>query len=87
MQRILKVPVDGIVGKKTIEAINNYPNQRMLFGKILTERLSFVNKIVKNNPSQKKFLNGWKNRIVAFKYYDDGKCYKQTYINDKSRIK
>ena len=58
----------------------------MLFGKILTERLSFINRIVKNNPSQKKFLNGWKNRILAFKYYDYGKD-KQTYINDKSRVK
>ena len=79
-QRILKVPVDGVVGSKTIEAINNYPNQRMLFGKILTERLAYVNKIVKANPSQKKFLNGWKNRIVAFKYFDDGQD-KQTYAN------
>lgn len=79
VQRILKVP-DGIVGKKTIEAINSYPNQRMLFGRILTERLAYVNRIVKANPSQKKFLNGWKNRIVAFKYFDDGQD-KQTYVN------
>ena len=72
-QRILKVTADGIVGKKTIEALNSYPNQRMLFSRLLTERLSYINRIVKANPSQKKFLNGWKNRILEFKYYDDTK--------------
>ena len=67
-QAMLGLKADGIVGAKTLSAINNYPNQKELFDKIKALRLQFVDNIVKNNPSQKKFVKGWKNRINAFKY-------------------
>ena len=68
-QRILKVKPDGIVGDKTIFAVNAY-NQRDLFDYIKTERIAFVHNIVENNPSQKKFLQGWVNRINSLKFYE-----------------
>ncbi|MDR2223553.1 MAG: peptidoglycan domain protein [Flavobacteriaceae bacterium] len=66
-QRILNVTQDGIVGAKTIAAINN-SNQKELFDKIFTARVKFLNDIVKNNPSQKRFINGWMNRLNDFKF-------------------
>ena len=64
VQTLLGVAVDGIVGAKTISAINN-ANQRHLFAKIKSARLRFVENIVKRNSTQKKFLKGWKSRINA----------------------
>lgn len=67
-QKVLGVKQDGIVGTKTIAAINGYKNQKELFNKLKAERIAYVNRIVKANPSQKKFIKGWLNRINAIKY-------------------
>lgn len=67
VQSILKVPVDGKVGPKTIEAINT-ANSKALFERIKAGRLQFVDNIVKRDPTQNVFLKGWKNRINAIKY-------------------
>ena len=66
-QRILGVTADGVIGPKTIEALNA-TNQEHLFNEIKSERVKFYENIVKNNPSQKRFLNGWMNRLNQFKY-------------------
>ena len=69
---MLNLKPDGVVGNKTLSAINDYPNQRQLFPRIKNERLAFIDRIVKNNPSQRRFLKGWKNRVNAFKYLNVG---------------
>lgn len=62
VQKILGVTADGIVGPKTIAAVNaKDPNE--LVKEVYNARLSHFNAIVKANPSQKKWLNGWINRI------------------------
>jgi len=68
-QRILAVEPDGIVGEKTIEALNN-SDQPAIFDKIKTARFTFVNKIVNNDPTQKKFINGWTTRIASYNYIE-----------------
>lgn len=70
VQRVLGVADDGIVGKKTLAAINEYPSQKDLFGKIWARRKKHFDDIVKKNPSQKVFLKGWYNRLNAFKWYE-----------------
>ena len=82
VQAMLNLKPDGVVGNKTLSTINDYPNQRQLFQRIKNERLAFIDRIVKNNPSQRRFLKGWKNRVNAFKYFDGGDG-KQTYLNNK----
>lgn len=67
VQRLLGVSVDGIVGPKTIAAIN-MADQRDLFARIRTARIAFVEDIVRRNPSQSRFLRGWKNRINDIKF-------------------
>jgi len=66
-QRILGVKDDGIVGVKTIAAVNNYPNQKELFEKLWNRRKKHFEDIAKTH-NRAKFLVGWLNRLSAFKY-------------------
>ena len=69
IQRIVGVTADGIIGSKTINAINNYPRgQRQLFATLRQRRINYLNGIVIANPTQKKFYNGWMNRVNAIGY-------------------
>lgn len=67
-QQVLGVVADGLVGPKTIAAINNYPNQKELFEKLWNRRKKHFEAIVKNNPTQQKFLKGWLRRLSDFKW-------------------
>jgi len=66
-QRILKIEPDGIVGNQTILAVN-LADQKKFFDAVFEARKKFFNDIVKNNPSQKKFIKGWLNRLNDFKF-------------------
>lgn len=66
-QRILGVTDDGVVGSKTIAALNAR-NQGDLFTQIKQARINFCETIVRNNPAQKRFINGWLNRINDFNF-------------------
>ena len=67
VQRILGVKEDGIVGPKTLHALNG-ADPHFLFLQILTERRIFLDELVQNNPSQQRFYNGWMRRLNAIKY-------------------
>ena len=66
-QRLLGVTVDGVVGAKTIKAINGC-DQSELFKTIWLARKEFLNGIVQKKPSQKRFIKGWLNRLNDFKF-------------------
>ena len=66
-QRILKVPDDCIVGTATLYALNS-ANQRGLHDAIFQARKTFINELVRNNPDQLRFFNGWMNRLNNFKF-------------------
>jgi Putative secretion activating protein len=66
-QELLDLKVDGLVGAKTISAINA-ANPELLFAKIWNAREKFFQNLAKNDPSQAKFLKGWLNRLDDFKY-------------------
>ena len=66
-QRILGVKEDGLVGQKTIDAINE-ADPFFLFLRLKDERIRFIDNIIKNNPNQLRFKMGWYNRINALKY-------------------
>lgn len=67
VQEILGLTADGSVGSKTLKAVNE-ANQKELFDKVFEVRKKFLNNIVKNNPSQDKFLKGWMNRLNDFRF-------------------
>lgn len=72
VQKIVGVDVDGIVGPKTLAAINAY-NPQQLFDRIKAERITFVENLVKQRPKDSVFLTGWKNRINSFFFEAGGK--------------
>ena len=67
-QRILGVKDDGIVGNKTIAAINSYKTQKNLFERLWSRRKKQYEDIVNKNPSQQVFYNGWMRRLMSFKF-------------------
>lgn len=66
-QNILRVKVDGIVGDKTISALNK-ENPKILFEKIKKDRIKFIDEICKSRPKNEKYRKGWLNRINEFKF-------------------
>ncbi len=66
-QRVLGVVADGIVGPKTLAALNAQ-DPRAFFDKIKVEREAFLRRIVQNNHSQNRFLKGWLNRLNDLKF-------------------
>ena len=67
-QQVLGVAADGIVGKKTISAVNNYYDKKTLFDKLWNRRKKHFDDIVRRNPSQRVFYKGWTRRLNSYKY-------------------
>ena len=66
-QRLLGVTMDGIVGPKTIAAVNA-KNPRELFDMIKIARFDFIEDICRKRPANNKFKRGWMNRINDISY-------------------
>lgn len=66
-QRVLGVTVDGIVGPKTLAALNG-SYALGLFSKLHNERREYLQRVVINNPTQRIHLNGWLRRLDAIRY-------------------
>lgn len=66
-QKILGVQVDGIVGDKTINALNACDPMEIYFA-IKNDRIRFIDEICKARPANEKFRKGWLNRINDFKF-------------------
>lgn len=61
-QEIVGVKPDGIVGPKTIAAVNS-KNSRELFDQLKSARYDFIDEICRKRPANNKFKRGWLNRI------------------------
>lgn len=61
-QRMLGVQQDGIVGPKTLAALNA-TDHKAFFAEVKGEREAFFRRIVAAKPSQQKFLKGWLRRL------------------------
>ena len=66
-QKVLGVAVDGIVGTKTLAAVNARDG-KTLFHELKEERIAYIGRICKTRPQNRKFRQGWLNRIEALKY-------------------
>ena len=67
IQSLLGVTADGVIGPKSLVAING-ADQQLLFNAIMAERRSKYYEIVANNYSQKVNLQGWLNRLKMFTF-------------------
>lgn len=65
IQRILKVKQDGLIGDKTVAALNAYDDEKFIYHMLL-ELLEFYVQLGKEQPI---FVKGWVNRVVH-SYYD-----------------
>ena len=66
-QQVLGVTVDGIVGIKTLAALNAR-NPKELFEEIKEARVQFIEDICRKRPANNKFKKGWLNRINNLQY-------------------
>lgn len=66
-QRVLGVTVDGVVGTKTLAAVNAQ-NPRNFFDRIVQERKSYIDRICVSRPANNKFKRGWLRRLNAITY-------------------
>ena len=61
-QKLLGVTADGLVGAKTIAAVNA-ADPKKLFDAIKADREKFIDEICKARPKNEKYRRGWMNRI------------------------
>lgn len=66
-QRLLGVTADGIVGPKTLEALNAR-DPRWLFSQIRDRREGYIRGIVARDPSQRRFMAGWLRRLDGIRF-------------------
>lgn len=66
-QDLVGVIPDGIVGPKTLAAVNSR-NPRELFDQIKIARFDFIEDICRKRPANNKFKRGWMNRINDLKF-------------------
>lgn len=69
VQKVVGAKQDGIVGPKTLSAINSI-SPLPLFGMIKSERKRFLEEICRKRPANKKFLRGWMNRLNDLQFDD-----------------
>lgn len=68
-QKMFCITADGLVGPVTLRYLNS-PNREVIFNRLKERREQYYYNIVRSNPSQRVFLNGWLNRTRSFKYED-----------------
>lgn len=65
MQRILNQKDDGVIGPKTLQAING-ADEILLYNRYKIERIKYYQDLAERKPALKVFLRGWMNRIQSF---------------------
>ncbi len=66
VQRLFNLIDDGIVGRKTLAALNQ-KNTRTVFERIKNRRIQYYERLGKKQP---KFVKGWLNRVNSFTYQE-----------------
>lgn len=62
IQTVVGTIPDGVVGVRTLQAVNSREPEQ-LFEQLRKARLRHFNRIVQRNPSQLRFINGWRKRV------------------------
>ena len=65
LQRAVNAKPDGLVGPKTIAAIEGLESE-MVAARFMAERIKHYGKVITSNPSQACFASGWMNRMSDF---------------------
>ena len=79
-QKLVGTTADGIVGPKTLNAINSR-NPQKLFDAIKKRRIVYYDTICRNRPTNNMFKKGWLRRLYHIKYGS------LTYADNKTTVK
>ncbi len=60
----LTVKEDGIIGSQTIAALNKLSEDKV-YSELIEEALQYYTNLVKNNPDQHVYLEGWLHRLES----------------------
>lgn len=66
-QQVLGVTVDGVVGPKTLAAVNRQ-NPAQFFARIVAERKAYIDRICTSRPVNNKYKRGWLRRLNAITF-------------------
>lgn len=66
-QQLLGVKADGVVGPKTLDALNAQ-DPRLFFERLRQRRLAFIDNVIKGDSRQNVHKNGWYRRINAIHF-------------------
>lgn len=55
--------IDGAIGPKTIQAVNNVKDQDLLLRRIDAVRRDYYHMLVRVDPANSKYIKGWLNRV------------------------
>lgn len=65
LQKIVGAKPDGVIGKNTVEKIKNFEGVDQINRQILVEgAIDYYADLAKRRPKDRKYLNGWMNRVV-----------------------
>ena len=67
LQKLLGVSVDGVVGDITISSLNEKSNSDFFY-QYRSARINFLERICKRRPANRRFMNGWRNRILSYNF-------------------
>ena len=67
LQKVLGVSVDGVVGDITISSLNERCNSDFFY-QYRSARINFLERICKRRPANRRFMNGWLNRILSYNF-------------------
>lgn len=67
VQKALNCTADGIIGPKTLAALNGKDSED-IFQSIWTQRYWFYWNLAHNKPQNQKFLKGWLRRLNSIEY-------------------
>lgn len=65
LQNALKVTPDGVIGEVTRAAYAR-ADDRLIYKRVLGERVRFLGRLITASPSQAAFAAGWMNRVSEF---------------------
>lgn len=67
VQKILGVNPDGVVGPKTLGVLNTISGKNF-FDTLKSQRKVFLKNIIRRDPEQIEFFEGWINRVNSFRF-------------------
>jgi len=71
LQRALRIPADGIIGSHTVAEAVAAEDRGGVCADLFEERRAYYRYLVAKDPTQKRFLQGWLNRVDELAEYLD----------------